>query len=341
MKNNYSILDKLLHKLIIKKTPLKTLFEIEKFFYNKKLNYKNLNKHIFVTGLARSGTTMILNFLDDTKEFATLRYQDMPFLTSPNLFSFFKRNNFSKFERYHGDNVLINIESPEALDEIFFKFVINKNQTDTRFLLKENLSIIDLEEYNKYIKFVMLKYKKERYLSKNNNNILRLKSLIEYFQNSNFLIIFRDPISHSNSLLKTHLRITELQNKDDFAYDYMNLLGHYEFGKNEKNFLLNHNFEFSSDDKKNINFWLEKWLNYYSEIEKFKKYKNLIFINYEDFISNDKKYIQNILDRLQINHQNIKMYKFFKPKKYEKVHFNEILKNKCDNIYNQLNKIKI
>ena len=45
------------------------------------------NKHVFVSGLARSGTTILLNALYESDEFASLSYKDMPFVLAPNLWS--------------------------------------------------------------------------------------------------------------------------------------------------------------------------------------------------------------------------------------------------------------
>ena len=45
----------------------------------------------------------------------------------------------------------------------------------------------DIIFYKQLINLVKIKYKKDRYLSKNNFNILRLKSLLEFFQTHIFL----------------------------------------------------------------------------------------------------------------------------------------------------------
>ena len=64
-------------------------------------------------------------------------------------------------------------------------------------------------------------------LIKNNNNHLRLRSLLEYFKESYFLFIYRDPIHHANSLLNQHLNFINLQKEDKFILNYMNMIGHF------------------------------------------------------------------------------------------------------------------
>ena len=43
--------------------------------------------HVFIIGLARSGTTILLNALHKSNIFASLSYADMPFVLAPNMWS--------------------------------------------------------------------------------------------------------------------------------------------------------------------------------------------------------------------------------------------------------------
>ena len=74
----------------------KSIFELEKIIYQKKIesNHIKFEKHIFISGLPRSGSTGILNLLYDTSEFASLTYQNMPFILAPNLSKLFIRKVF-------------------------------------------------------------------------------------------------------------------------------------------------------------------------------------------------------------------------------------------------------
>ena len=72
---------------------------------------------IFYLGLARSGTTLLLNLLYETKEFSSFKYSDMPFILLPN---YNKRNKKDKYiSRIHGDEIKININSPKHLMRYF------------------------------------------------------------------------------------------------------------------------------------------------------------------------------------------------------------------------------
>ena len=83
-KINYTQLDKIFHKIILgNKFVGEFLFDLENFIYkNKYQNLKN-EKHIFISGYARSGTTLLLQLLYETKKYSTLRYADVPFILAP------------------------------------------------------------------------------------------------------------------------------------------------------------------------------------------------------------------------------------------------------------------
>lgn len=126
---NYNFSQKTLHRVILSSNLIKKgMYEFEKIFFLKKNLIEDFNKHVFISGLPRSGTTFLLEQIYNSGDFGSLTYNDMPYVMSPNIFS--KLNykvNFKKKERFHKDGIFINLESPEALDEIFFStFNIDK-----------------------------------------------------------------------------------------------------------------------------------------------------------------------------------------------------------------------
>ena len=200
---NYNFIQKLLHDLVLSnKLVNKSLFELEKFLYLKNNNIDK-NSHVFITSLPRSGTTILLNFLFSSNEFASLKYSNMPFVLSPNFSKIFNKKNIKRKERLHSDGIRYDLNSPESFDEVFFS--INEKY------VKEELT---------------------RYLSKNNFNYKRINLIKSIIPNSIFLIPAREPLQHAYSLFKQHLHFSNLQKKDDFIRRYMNYLGHHEFGIN-------------------------------------------------------------------------------------------------------------
>ena len=276
---NYSYIQKFLHDFVLtKKTINKSLFELEKIIYLKNKDIKN-QSHVFITGLPRSGTTSLLNFLFSSNEYASLTYNNMPFILSPNFSKLFHKKNIKKKERLHGDGIDFDNNSPEALDEVFFD---------------NNEEFINNELEN-YIQLILIYNKKSKYLSKNNLNNKRIDLIQSILPNSFFLIPIREPLQHANSLLNQHLHFSQLQKEDDFIRRYMNYLGHNEFGLNHKPW----NNPIHFNDLNNINYWLEQWNLFYEFIyKKFQSYKNCYLVVYEKL--DNPNYVEKILKKINL-----------------------------------------
>ena len=276
---NYSNIQKFLHDFVLSKKIInKSLFELEKIIYLKNKDTK-IQSHVFITGLPRSGTTSLLNFLFSSDEYASLTYNNMPFILSTNFSKLFYKKNITKKERLHGDGIDFDNNSPESLDEIFF----------------DNSEEFIRNELENYIQLILLSNNKTKYLSKNNLNYKRIDLIQSIFPNSIFLIPIREPLQHTNSLLNQHLHFSQLQKEDDFIRRYMNYLGHNEFGLNHKPWKKPIHF----NDLNNINYWLEQWCLFYEFIyKKFQSYKNCYFIIYEELVNSI--YVEKILRKINL-----------------------------------------
>ena len=68
--NNYSALQRFLHRSVLSSQLIREImFDIEQSIFFKKNNNFNGN-HVFIAGLARSGTTSLLNAIYQSNEFA-------------------------------------------------------------------------------------------------------------------------------------------------------------------------------------------------------------------------------------------------------------------------------
>jgi hypothetical protein len=89
------------------------------------------------------------------------------------------------------------------------------------------------------------------------------------FPESRVIITYRNPLQHALSLLNQQKHFRKIQKNDRFALNYMNWIGHHEFGVNQKPFFLDNDAIFSQMleyRNENINYWLLNWLNYYSYV---------------------------------------------------------------------------
>ena len=316
--NNYSWLQQKLHQFVLSsKFMREVMFDVESSSIS--LNQTDGN-HVFVSGLARSGTTILLNAIYKSNEFASLSYKDMPFVLAPNLWSklSFNKKDTDLIERAHGDGIKVSTESPEAFEEVFW-MTFDESQKDTK------------EKFKNYAQLINHKYHKKRYLSKNNQNIRRLGLISMIFPDSKILIPYRNPIQHAYSLLSQHKRFIEESKRDKFISNYMKWIGHTEFGPN---YIPIHDENLCFEDNLTINHWLEQWyLTYKHCFDNLKDNENVYFICYEK-LCNASEYWLDILKTL-----NIKETYNFEFKEFNKVislEMDEDITHKGLSFYNEL-----
>ncbi len=342
--SDYSLLSRFFHRITLGSKMIRIIsFDIEKtIFLKKSKKIEQTGEHIFISGLARSGTTALMNALHETKQFTSLTYSDLPLILAPNLSKRLlktKKTSEPK-ERAHKDGILIDTTSPEALDEVFWKTVLNNNYIQKDCLKMHSIPTDVMDQFEEYIKLILNKNRiseAKRYLSKNNNTILRMEQLLEHFPHSKVIIPFRSPLDHALSLLNKHLHFSELQTYNRFSLNYMNWLGHNEFGLNQKPFFLENEQLFNrihSYPKEDINYWLLSWLNYYSYILKHPHQRILLF-SYDAFCKNPNKELDLLAQKIRLIDLKFELPKF-KPQKRTTKGIDKSILEECKKIYEQL-----
>lgn len=320
--NNYSWLQQKLHKLALSSQFMREMaFDVESSVISTS---ESIDNHVFVSGLARSGTTILLNALYKSKEFSSLSYNDMPFVLAPNLWSKLSLSKADNelVERAHGDGIKVSSKSPEAFEEVFW-MTFDDDENDSK------------EKFKNYVQLINQRYKKNRYLSKNNQNIRRVELISNTFPKSKILIPFRNAIQHAYSLLNQHHRFIKNSKNDKFVSNYMQWIGHTEFGPN---YIPIHNKNLCFEDNLNINHWIEQWyLTYQNCYETFKNKDNIYFICYEQ-LCNSEEYWLDILQILNIKEK----YNFIFKESHKDISLNMDygICNKALSLYEDLSKIK-
>ncbi|MCR9152733.1 MAG: sulfotransferase [Bacteroidetes bacterium] len=278
--SDYSELAMLLHRMVLNNYQL-----------GWKLHQRELKKHkqegpkdfVIVSGLARAGTTSFMNKLAEDPIFQSLNYSNMPFLLAPNTWSkFSKSKSGNTKERSHKDGIQIGMDSNEALEEYFWKALANDRFIEPEYLKEYSLSADEIQSYLDY-QSIIRQEQSQLYLAKNNNFLLRYASLREELKDFSLILLFRQPLSHAASLLEKHLQYCKLQKEDPFVLEYMDWLGHHEFGLHQKAFLFGEG-ALIEGDKSSLNYWLQQWINYYQYALSFED-ENLLFVAYEDYCS--------------------------------------------------------
>lgn len=275
--DNYSFIDRLLHRVAFDLPGLqRSLAELEDDWFAKQLEPIKLTRPVFVAGLPRSGTTLLLESLYACGEFSTFTYRQMPFLLAPLIWQkisapFLKQAEFA--ERAHGDGVIISFDSPEAFEEVIWLSAL-RNRIVTPHALN-TLSGDDIDDaFRRTFRQTVRKLlcldhnadglSQSRYLSKNNANISRLKALDSIFDDAIILVPFRDPFRHAQSLKTQHERFLQRHVDDAFSRKYMAWIGHYDFGQNFKPIAFTTEFEQALDiGSLSENFWLRYWIAAY------------------------------------------------------------------------------
>ncbi|MFX0011457.1 MAG: sulfotransferase [Candidatus Hermodarchaeota archaeon] len=304
-----------------------SLAKIETLLSREEIDALTIDKPIYITGLARSGTTIILEMLSKHPYLATHKYRHFPLPYFPHRFSriidqsrFFTRPR----ERIHKDGIIVNRESPEAVEEIFWQdFFINNHNEKVSSIISANVSNPDFEQfYRDHIRKLLINQKSPRYLAKNNYNITRLEYLHRIFPSVKTLLIIRNPVNHIASLIKQTKLFREMEQKNPLLADWHKLTGHSEFGHYQKCI----NTGDTEIIRKIRRLWKKEetyvkgWAYYWSSIYDYvmdlleanaKIRKSVLIVKHEDLCEHPAEIIDRIL-----KHTELPLHNFEKTRQY-------------------------
>jgi hypothetical protein len=202
----------------------------------RRLSAVPIDRPVFIAGLARAGTTILLRKLCALEGFTSHRYADFPFLFTPYAWALLRRlapgRPQAPRERMHQDRITVTPESPEAMEEVlwmaFFPHLHDPRRSN---VLDRSVRVPAFEAFlADHIRKLLLARDGRRYVSKNNYNLSRLCYLARLFPDARFLVPVRAPAAHVASLMKQHALFSRLQHDSDRARRHLRLVGHFEFG---------------------------------------------------------------------------------------------------------------
>ncbi len=315
--SNYNFLDRLLHRFAFCHPIVqKILCELENDLFSRELKAVDSSQEVFITGLPRAGTTLLLELLDATGEFNTYTYRNMPFILAPLLWNKLSgsfRKAGTKKERAHGDGMEISFDSPEAFEEVVWLTHMADEIVQGQWLAP--LSADDItEEFAGALRDSIRKIltlakdvrpdlQRMRYLSKNNANISRIDALQNVFPTSSILVLFRHPLAHVSSLARQHEHFLQVHASDAFSRQYMKWIGHYEFGKNFKpiNFggwLNDAELPLAVDET----FWMKYWNTAYSYALEHRT-PAVHFVDFDRLLQDREVSLEKIARLLDLKHE--------------------------------------
>jgi hypothetical protein len=212
------------------------LGELESSANRDALDQVAIDRPIYVAGIARSGSTILLELLAGRPGVATHRYRDFPPVYTPlfwnRAFAHVYRADAPPTERAHKDRILVTPDSPEAMEEVLWmRFFPGCHDNASNQVLGRTTANPAFERfYTDHLKKILLIRAGRRYLSKGNYNLTRFAYLQKLFPNARFIVPVRDPRWHVASLMKQHRLFCAEESRDPRILKHMQRVGHYEFG---------------------------------------------------------------------------------------------------------------
>ena len=196
----------------------------------------SVDRPIYVAGLARAGTTILLEHLAGHPDVASHRYADFPFLPIPywwnRWLSLVPGAHEEARERAHKDGIQVTSKSPEAFEEmLWMAFFPDAHDPAHSSVLGRDDRHPDFETfYDQHIRKLLAIRRRRRYLAKGNYNLARLGYLHRLYPDARFLVMIRDPVWHIASLMKQQALFVAGESREPRALEHMRRVGHYEFG---------------------------------------------------------------------------------------------------------------
>lgn len=300
---DYNVPSRLLHRAALHYRFMgRAAFDLEQARAGRGADTRIANP-VFIAGLARSGSTILLNALHRTGVFRSLTYRDMPFVLMSGTWRKLtagSRRHREATERAHGDGLSVDFDSPEAFEEIFWKTFCGESYILEHSLVPHDPSPAVIKDFQRFVAHVVASRDQDqqrRYLSKNNNNLLRLPSLKQAFPDALIIIPFRDPLQQARSLLRQHQLFSQRQAADRFSLQYMNWLGHYEFGLGRRHYA--YSKVENPFDAMDIDYWLRCWHDAYEYAVKTAP-ADAIYLSYERLCADPLHRFRELMSRLQL-----------------------------------------
>ncbi len=314
--------------------PLSYLLDrLETNWLRNDINSLSINKPVYITGLARSGTTILLEMLHQHPDLATHRYSHLLLPYLPHWFSlilnklssfFFKKYLTSPFERLHKDGIIVTRDSPEMVEEVIWQqFFDNLHDEDVSNIInEENVNLKFEKFYKTHISKLIINQNRSRYLAKNNYNITRLEYLLRIFPNSKFLLTIRNPVKHIASLIKQTQLFIRMEREAPLLIDWLRIVGHYEFGSQQvcinsgNTDIIRKIRELSKHKETYVKGWANYWDSIYGYIsncldtnKKLKKATHIV--RYDDLCGNSAEVIDKILEHTELTDSKFEKVKNF------------------------------
>lgn len=193
------------------------------------------DKPVWVTGLARSGSTLLLEILAGAPGVVSQTYKDFPPVFTPyawnSLLRHMSATTDAAAERAHRDGIMVTPDSPEAMEEpVWMSFFPHAHNPAVSSVIDADADPACAAFLRNHIRKLLAVRGGTRYLAKANYQVTRMEYLLRHFPDARFVVPVRDPTAHIASLMKQHDLFSRGQAANARARRHLRRVGHYEFG---------------------------------------------------------------------------------------------------------------
>lgn len=288
---------------------LRALGDIESDVLARRLAALELEAPVFIAGLARSGTTMMLSILAQAQGAATHRYRDFPFLFTPVLWNWFQDRMRAgagrPVERAQRDRIRITKESADAFEEplwqAFFPWLHDAARCH---LLGAQTRNARFEEFfASHLRKILWLRGGRRYVSKGNYNVARIGYLASLFPDARFVVPVREPLAHVRSLVEQHALFCRYAERDPGVPGHLAAAGHYEFGPQRRPLNVDPErigeIDAAWRDGDEYRGYARQWAQVYAHVERLARHPDLgariLVVRYEDACARPREQVQRLL----------------------------------------------
>jgi hypothetical protein len=293
----------------------KSLGDVESWLLKDELDPINIHSPIYISSLARSGTTIITELLSQLDHVCSHTYGDFPGVFTPYWNNWLRQKKSflheSKSERAHLDRILINNNSPDAFEEILWIYFFSQLHKNTTSGIKFSENKKFVSYYCQHIKKHLLVKNKSRYIAKANYNINRIDEILKIFPDAKFIVPIRHPVNHIASLMKQHKIYLEAAKNNPKIDTQLAASGHFEFGNLREVIQIGHNnYETKVSElwsnQQELAGWATYWQGFYQAVIELQKKHPLAVkaIKFEDLCGNSEAIISDIFEYCHFTNNN-------------------------------------
>ncbi len=200
-----------------------------------------VRKPIYVCGLARAGSTLLLETLNAHSATTSHRYADYRMLWTPYWWNWLRTRasglkQTTLAERAHGDRIRVSFESPEAFEEVLWMryYPCLHQQHSPEALGAEHFVPAFDRVLRDHISKLTAVRGASRYLAKANYHVNRIALLARMFPDARFVVPVREPVSHVASLVRQNRLFSDAGRHSPAVRRHLQRVGHFEFGLDKR-----------------------------------------------------------------------------------------------------------